>query len=99
MVFSQILFSQIVAVDLSVETRMLCAKVEFFQNRLTKKDLQIECLIESVLIINLDILANLMYFFVNVEHPRTCFKENQKKIFSQKILSKVSALFWSAFFS
>ena len=55
MVFSQILFSQIVAVDLSVETRMLCAKVEFFQNRLTKKDLQIECLIESVLIINLDI--------------------------------------------
>ena len=40
-----------------------------------------------------------MYFFVNVEHPPTCFKENQKKIFSQKILSKVSALFWSAFFS
>ena len=55
MVFSQILFSQIVAVDLSVETQMLCAKVEFFQNRLTKEDLQIECLIESVLIINLDI--------------------------------------------
>ena len=40
-----------------------------------------------------------MYFFVNIEQPPTFFKENEKNIFSPKILSKVSALFWSAFFS